>query len=224
MSLQPELIVLDVAGTTVSDPDFVGGCLKAALLAVDLRPSHEAINAIMGIPKPVAIRQLLAAAGRSDEGADEIHEDFRARMIEFYRTSPDVRQIDGAVDFFRKCRAAGIKVALDTGFSRDILDVILERLNWGPDLLDTTVTADEVAQGRPYPDLVFEAMRRCGVNSVEKVAKVGDTASDLNEGTAAGCGWVIGVTHGTHSREELVGHPHTDIVTGFDDLGKLFGF
>jgi phosphoglycolate phosphatase-like HAD superfamily hydrolase len=45
------------------------------------------------------------------------------------------------------------------------------------------------------------------------VAKVGDTAVDLNEGTNAGRGLVVAVATGGFTREQLAARPHTHIVT-----------
>src|SRR5436189_161649 len=79
----------------------------------------------------------------------------------------------------------------------------LARLGWMRDgLVDVTVSSDEVAQGRPAPDLIYRAMQRTGITEASRVAKVGDTPSDLQEGQAAGCGWIIGVTAGSHTQDE----------------------
>ena len=67
-------------------------------------------------------------------------------------------------------------------------------------------------RGRPFPDMIHEAMRRTGVHESWRVAKVGDTPSDLQEGAAAGCALIIGVTAGTHSASLLRVHPHTHLV------------
>ena len=48
--------------------------------------------------------------------------------------------------------------------------------------------------------MILKAMRDLGVSDAGRVAKVGDTPSDLEEGTAAGCGLVVGVTGGSHTR------------------------
>ncbi len=56
------LVVFDIAGTTVEDPDGVGGCLKAALSADGIAWEADSVNAIMGIPKPMAIQQLMELA------------------------------------------------------------------------------------------------------------------------------------------------------------------
>lgn len=219
------LVVFDIAGTTVEDPDGVGGCLKAALDAAGVPWDAEAVNAIMGIPKPVAIRVLMEQAGQSvePERVEAIHRDFQSRMIAYYQESPLVRETPGASDTFRVLRENGVKVALDTGFDRTIVDVLLTRLGWDAELVDATVTSDEVAHGRPHPDLVYRAMDLAGVSDPKRVAKVGDTPSDLQEGSAAGCGLVVGVTSGTHRAAQLEPHPHTHLVESVRDVPALLG-
>lgn len=208
------LVIFDIAGTTVKDPDGVGGCLKQALDNAGVPWTEPEVNAIMGTPKPVAIAELMELAGEAPDPArvDAIHEDFRARMIEYYRSDPAVEPYEDTVSTIEALRARGIKVALDTGFDRPIVDVLMERLGWSDEFLDATATSDEVAKGRPYPDLVYLLMERTGVTDPKEVAKVGDTPSDLGEGTSAGCGLVIGVTAGTHTEAELAVHPHTHLV------------
>jgi len=217
------LVIFDIAGTTVKDPDGVGSCLKAALTADGVPWEANEVNAIMGIPKPMAIASLLRTAGLPEDAARiaAIHEDFRARMIEYYRTEPSVEEIEGASEVFSELRKMGILVGLDTGFDRPIVDALLQRLGWDSSVVDVTVTSDEVAHGRPYPDLVFRAMELAGVTDIREVAKVGDTPSDLNEGTAAGCALVIGVTEGTHSYDQLVVHPHTHLVPNVRSVPAL---
>jgi len=213
-----ELVIMDLAGTTVEDPDGVGQALKAALTFAQVPWNADAVNAIMGIPKPVAIRQLW-----SEANPDQVPDDgFKTRIMNYYRTDPSVKEVSGATKVFHDLRASGIKVGLDTGFSRDIVDVLMHRLGWTHDLVDATVTSDEVPRGRPYPDLVFRVMELTGVQNVKHVAKVGDTPSDLGEGTAAGCGWVIGVTQGTHTEAQLKTHPHTHLLDSVRDLPEFF--
>ncbi len=225
MTILPELVVFDMAGTTVHDGDAVHRCLAEALAAAGINTTRSQINTVMGLPKPRAIEIVLQEQGHVDLATvDKIHADFVERMLKFYREDESVVEIAGATNVFTALRASGVKVALDTGFSRDIADAILERLGWNnPGLLDTTVTSDEVENGRPYPDMIFEAMERTGVNSTQSVMKVGDTPSDLNEGTSARCGWVIGVTGGSHTREELEACPFTHLIHTVAELPALLG-
>jgi phosphonatase-like hydrolase len=220
-----DLVVFDMAGTTVHDGDAVHACLQAALGAAGIRVGREAINAVMGLPKPVAIRCLVEAdapgAEASDRLVEALHDDFVHRMLGHYRSDPSVREVDGALQVFRELRARGIKVALDTGFSRQIVDVILSRLGWGGHVVDATVASDEVTRGRPHPDLVWRAMALTGVRDPGRVAKVGDTPADLQEGQAAGCGLVVGVTEGSHTEDELRPWPHTHLVPNVGALPAL---
>ena len=225
---QVQLIVFDMAGTTVHDEDFVHQALADALQAAGINTSRNEINEVMGYPKPVAIRTILESnnepANSLEERTSTIHADFLSRMNTFYQEHPAVREIEGASDTFKKLKNAGIKVALDTGFSRSTASIIIQRLGWAQaDLIDVSVTSDEVERGRPYPDMIRKAMDLTGITSMAAVAKVGDTPSDLQEGEQAGCALNIGVTYGSHTEAELKVHPHTHLVSDINDIPALLG-
>ena len=57
--MNPELIVIDLAGTTVNDNHDVHPALQNALAKYGALISLEDANTVMWIPKPVAIRTLL---------------------------------------------------------------------------------------------------------------------------------------------------------------------
>ena len=202
-----ELVVFDMAGTTVDDQGVVNRCFREALAAQGLIAEPEAVDAVMGLPKPEAFRILVGRsdlAGRLAGRLDAIHGDFVSRMVKFYAEDSSVREVPGSCALFGKLKAAGIKVGLDTGFSRDIADTILKRLDWiDGGVIDASVCSDEVAQGRPHPDMIVHLMSRLGVTDSKRVVKVGDAPADLDEGFAAGCRWVIGVTWGSHTRAQL---------------------
>ena len=190
------MVVFDMAGTTVWDgDDTVATSLVNAIRHAGTEVTIEDVDPVMGMPKPLAIRTLIAGKSGSEppqELVDRVHQDFQARIVEHYRTAPTVREIDGATEVFASLRALGILVTLDTGFDRTILDTIVERLGWA-DLLDATVSSDEVEHGRPAPDLIHLLMERLGINDPAEVAKIGDSESDLEEGVNAGCGLIAGV-------------------------------
>ncbi|MEN9225714.1 MAG: HAD hydrolase-like protein [Thermostichus sp. HHBFW_bins_43] len=218
------LVVFDMAGTTVKDNDDVSKALIAAFAQVGIPIGLTETNPVMGYPKPVAVRRLLQEhwpqpEAVSDDLVDKVHTLYLQAMIRFYQTDPDVQEAAGASETFTALKKQGIHVALDTGFDRATADVLLNRLGWQKHgLIDTSVTSDEVQQGRPYPDMIFEAMRRTGVKQVAQVAKVGDTPSDLQQGSCAGCRYVIGVTSGSHSAAALAQEPHTHLIEHLPEL------
>jgi phosphonatase-like hydrolase len=223
-----ELVVFDLAGTTVHDGDAVQHSFRAALAGRGISADPAEVNTVMGLPKPEAIRILLERFGpaapvpTSPENIDAIHEDFTRRMRHYYATDPAVREIPGAGATFAALRRAGVKVAVNTGFFRPVVEVLLGRLGWRcPAVIDADVASDEVPRGRPYPDMIRHLMERLGVPDAGRVAKVGDTGADLEEGTNAGCGLVIGVTTGSWSREQLRRCPHTHILDSVADVPAL---
>jgi 2-aminoethylphosphonate-pyruvate transaminase len=216
-----DLVVLDIAGTTLFDGDAVHRSLAETLALAGVAASRDAINRVMGMPKPHAIAALIELDRGTPPDAAELARlsaAFERSMINHYRTSSEVREAVGATDVMRRLRAAGVTVALDTGFGRAITDVILARLEWGVEVIDLTVSSDEVERGRPHPDMIVAAMNRAGIDDPLRVAKVGDTPADLLEGTRAGCRFVVGVTSGSHTAAELETQPHTHLITSLREL------
>ena len=223
-----ELIVFDLAGTTVKDNHDVHRALQNALAKYGAWISLEEANTVMGIPKPLAIRTLLNISDTfpgpiTEDIVQEIHHAFVVEMIRFYQEDPSVGEKDGVSETFRKLKERKLKVAIDTGFDRRITDSILQRLGWiQNNLIDASVTSDEVPRGRPYPDLIFKAMELTHVTDSKCVAKVGDTTSDLLEGNSAGCGWVIGVTTGAYTRTQLQQEKHTHLIENVHEVLEIF--
>jgi phosphonatase-like hydrolase len=224
---KPKLVVLDLAGTTVKDNCDVERVLQETLSAHNIQVDSIAVKEAMGYPKPVAIARLLMSVQawrHSDKLVASIHEDFISGMISFYQNDPDVGEKEGATATFEALKRAGIKIAVDTGFDRRITDHLLHRMGWLREkLVDFSITSDEVVQGRPFPDMIFRAMNMAGVSDPSAVAKVGDTASDILEGKAAGCGWIIGVTTGAFSRSDLELLQPTHLIESLDELLPIFG-
>lgn len=222
-----QLVVFDMAGTTVEDKDSVQKALQTALDKAGIEVSLAETVEVMGYPKPEAIRILLEKkledqAKITPEYIEEIHQYFVQDMVSYYEQSPEIREKKGVSDTFSLLRKHNIKVALDTGFSRPIADAIIDRLHW-KNKIDVSITSDEVENGRPYPDMIYKAMKKTGVEDVKKVAKVGDTASDMQQGMEAGCKYVIGVTTGNYSEEELKNYEHTHLIAQLPEILDILG-
>jgi phosphonatase-like hydrolase len=216
-----KLIVFDIAGTTVKDPGNVANSFIEAFRSEGFEVSEEEVNDVMGFRKIEAIESVLLERDvqLSDQLVNSIHENFIGSMISFYKNDLSIEAIPGAEDLFRYCKSKGIFIALNTGFSRDITDVILQRLNWkNSELLDLIVCSDEVPQGRPAPFMIRKIMEDLGVEHTSEVIKVGDTEVDVLEGRNAGCGLVVSVTTGALNREQLTVFGPDMII---DDLTEL---
>ena len=181
------------------------------------------IQSVRGRSKVDAIRELLAARRDAPVAEDEtqvVYDSFKRFLLDCYRTGP-LEPIAGATATFDWCRGEGIGVALTTGFDRELAALLVGRLNWD-EHIDTLVCNDDVAAGRPAPDLILTAMQRLKLVDVARVACVGDTVSDLQAGANAGVGFIIGVLSGAHTREQLQEAPHTALIASVAELPGLF--
>lgn len=216
-----KLVVFDIAGTTVKDDHDVSKAFQAALKKFGYEVPLDLINPLMGYEKTQAIRQILRLHEHNDakitsELVEKIHTEFVKQMINHYKTSPGIEPLPNVEETFAALHKKGIKVGINTGFSRDIADTIINRLEWKEKgLVDFVVGSDEVELGRPYPYMIRKMMFDCGILEGKEVAKVGDTEVDVREGQNVGCQYIIGVTTGIFTREQLEAYKPTHII---DDI------
>lgn len=198
-----KLIVFDIAGTTIQDDNAVNKAFLQAFQQFSLSPTSEQIDQVMGLAKPFAIKKILKEL-KDTTPVTEIHDQFLKNMIGHYSLDENVKEITGASETFEAMHKEGYKVALDTGFSRDITNLIIDKMDWvNKGLVDAVISSDQVQYGRPYPYMIFKLMETLNIQSVHDVVKVGDTVADICEGLNAGCETVIGVTSGSDTFETL---------------------
>ncbi|MDA0205181.1 MAG: phosphonatase-like hydrolase [Acidobacteria bacterium] len=214
-----DLVVFDMAGTTVQDNGEVPAAFASALAGYGIDVTPAQIRAVRGRSKRQALFQLLPPSPDREETADRLYESFKEHLAHRY-TSGGVRAIAGAEQAFQELREWGVRIALNTGFDRDTATLLLEALRWNDGRVDAVVCGDEVLQGRPAPYLIFHAMEASGAISPRRVAVVGDTTRDLQAGDNAGVRWNIGVLSGAHDKAMLEAVPHTLLLPSVAELAQ----
>ena len=216
----PKLVVCDMAGTTVEDRGEVPAAFEAALAEHAIHVTPEQVNAVRGASKRQAIRQLVPEGPDRAERAERAYTSFKEQLSQRFRAN--VRAISGAEQTFAWLQERGVRVALNTGFDRDITTLLVSALGWNQGRVDAIVCGDDVASGRPAPQLIFRCMEATSTNSVREVAVVGDTTLDLQAGQNAGVRWNIGVLSGAHQRSQLEEQPHTHLIASVADVPDVF--
>jgi phosphoglycolate phosphatase len=214
------LAVLDMAGTTVRDDGAVERAFVEALGGMgfdpdgaELRTHLEYVRATMGQSKIVVFRAVFDG---DEARAQEANTRFEAAFAGAVAGGA-IGPLPGAEDTLAALRDRGVQVCLTTGFSDETREQLLDALGWR-DRIDLALSPGEGIRGRPYPDLVFHAVMRLGIDGVQQVAVAGDTASDLVAGTAAGAAVVAGVLTGAHGRDQLEAAPHTHVLDSIEAL------
>ncbi|MBL1079024.1 phosphonatase-like hydrolase [Nocardia sp. 2] len=212
---------MDMAGTTVADGGLVLRAFEEAATAAGIPetgPEREGARQYvidtMGQSKIVVFRALLG----DEDRAQAANRAFEAAYDEFAATA--VAPIPGAAEAITALRTAGIKVALTTGFSRGTQDALLNALGWN-EIADLTLAPSDAGRGRPYPDLVLTALLRLGIDAVDRVAVLGDTASDIATGLAAGARIVAGTLTGAHDEAQLRAAGATHVVPSVTEFAQL---
>ena len=145
------------------------------------RYTPEAQQAMMGMSSHEWSRYLHETVGLR-EPPEVINAEVVRRMLARYAT--DLPVIPGAVETVDVLAAAGFRLALASSSNRELIDAVLRELEL-TGLFEVTVSSEEVARGKPAPDVYLEAARRLGVPPGRCVA-VEDSASGICAARAAG--------------------------------------
>jgi phosphonatase-like hydrolase len=219
-----KLVVFDIAGTTVKDDHNVSKAFKAALEKYNYHVPLEMINPLMGYEKNQAITQMLNLHEEDKSKitrdlVNDIHTEFVKQMIHFYQYEPGIEPLPNVEETFAALHDAGVLVGINTGFSKDIAETVVNRLQWREKgLIDFLVGSDEVELGRPHPFMMQKMMKEAGITDPLETAKVGDTEVDVREGQNVGSKYVIGVTTGIFTREELEEYHPTHIIDNIAEV------
>ena len=203
-----DAVIFDWAGTTV---DY--GCFAPVQAFIEtfksagVEPTMAETRAPMGMLKIDHIRAMLAGErikaewervhGRvPDEGdVQALYIPYEERLLSILNDFAEPKP--GVLETVSALRDAGAKIGSTTGYNDKMMAIVGPRaaeLGYRPDF---SITPDAVGgHGRPYPYMIFRNMEALGCSDVRRVAKVGDTVSDVREGLAAGV-ISIGVVEGS---------------------------
>ncbi|MEU6309493.1 HAD family phosphatase [Streptomyces sp. NPDC047014] len=110
-----------------------------------------------------------------------------AAYLELARTRTEV--FPQMRKFVERLRAEGVPLAVASGSSREAIEAVLAGTGLDA-LLTTLVSAEEVARGKPAPDVFLEAARRLGAEPADCVV-VEDAAPGARAAHAAGMGCIV---------------------------------
>ena len=109
--------------------------------------------------------------------------------------------LEGVVGSLRKMKEHGLKLAIASTYAHKRTVESLKTLRVAS-LFDAIVGPEDVARGKPSPDMIFEVLKRTGCRA-DGAVMVGDSVLDMKMGKNAGVKASIGVLTGVDGRKEL---------------------
>ena len=192
-------VILDLGGTLIdkySLSPLINLRKSFSLHGANL--SNELIFKDMGMGKKEHIKELsketsfrdqfLKNHGRPHTENDlcNIYDEFCDIQYSYLQNNLDI--IPETESAIRDLKEHNIKIGITTGFNKEQMDLCLNFLsNYGiyPDSAVSSSCIEGVI--RPNPDMIYENMRRLGIDNPDEVLKVDDTCVGIQEGHNVGC-------------------------------------
>ncbi|MDO8993471.1 MAG: HAD hydrolase-like protein [Bacteroidota bacterium] len=201
-----KMVVFDMAGTTVDEDNVVYKTLQEAIVQHSIAITlDEVLKHGAGKEKLQAIVDILEHTNHpsSSELVKQIYNYFIDKLTINYKTL-EIKALPNVEKVFKELIDRNIKVVLNTGYNRETAETLIKKLGWELSVdYDLLVTASDVKQNRPQPDMIISAMSELNISDPAGIIKVGDSAVDIFEGKNANCGLNIGITTGAQTREQL---------------------
>ena len=179
----PDAVVFDLDGVLVDSEQRWNEAREALVREAGGRWRDDAATAMMGMSSrewPAYLRDELGVP----LSLEEINLDVVRRMQDGYRAGLPL--LPGAGQAVRAL-AARWPLGLASSSNREIIDLVLEVAGLGS-LFRVTVSSEEVARGKPAPDVYVETARRLGVDPAGCVA-IEDSGNGVR--AAAGAGMAV---------------------------------
>jgi HAD superfamily hydrolase (TIGR01509 family) len=175
-----DAVVFDLDGVLIQSEEVWDDVREQFVRERGGRYDAEIQRAMMGMSSTEWSRYLHLHAGVPEE-PDAINAEVVRRMLAAYRDHLPL--IPGAVDAVRRL-AAHFPLGLASSSNRELIDTVLDVAGLAP-LFAATASSEEVARGKPAPDVYLEAARRLGVPP-ERCAAVEDSHGGIRSAKSAG--------------------------------------
>jgi HAD superfamily hydrolase (TIGR01509 family) len=175
-----DAVVFDMDGVIVDSEQVWDEVRQAYTREVGGTFTPAATRAMMGMSSPEWSRYMAEALGVPGP-PEKINADIVERMLERYGEAPPL--IPGAVEAVRRIGARW-PLAIASSSNPELIEVVL-RAAGIDSLFETAVSSEEVAHGKPAPDVYLEAARRLKVEPAQ-CAAVEDSHAGIRSAKAAG--------------------------------------
>lgn len=214
-----QAVLFDVIGTTVkeADPEIIPSCFQQAFDAHAVKVDLSVLKKNRGKDKRIMIREILYKQKQLLDLLEPIYRSFE-QILE--NNLHQFSEVEGAGGVFHFLKEKGVKVAVGTGLPEKVFQQIFEHLHWQRYAFDYVGTASSVGKSRPQPDMIFDMMRKTGIQEAYHILKIGDTMADIQEGKNAGAQTAV-VLAGTQDSSDLIAQGPDFVIKSLHDVKEI---
>jgi HAD superfamily hydrolase (TIGR01509 family) len=220
-SRQGPTLLFDLDGTLIDSVYQHILAWREALEQVGMLFSNAAIHRRIGMSGDLIVRSFVRDSGRK-LNLKEIEYLKKLHADAYKKREGEIRLLPGAHDLISVLSRESIPMAIGTSSRREDAQAPLDMLGVSRGI--TVVTADEVANAKPAPDLFLTCAERLGVD-IKHCMVVGDSTWDILAAQRART-LGVGLLSGGFSEDELlragayrVYRDPADLITHLDELG-----
>ena len=207
-----DAVVFDLDGVILDSEELWDEVREGLARERGGRWSEQAQADMMGMSSTEWSRYMHEVVGL-EETPEEINREVVRRMLDRYTS--DLPMIPGAAEAVQRL-AASWPLGIASSSNREVIDRVLEVSGLAP-LFEATVSSEEVARGKPAPDVYLEAARRLGVDPKRTVA-IEDSANGIRSANAAGMG-VVAIPNRAFPPPDDVLASASVVLDSIEDLG-----
>ena len=210
-----QCIVFDKDGTIFDTKSAAVGAFTRASKELNIEYLPDVLFGLVGIENEIICQKLLLA--QNSDIDPKIYGDLVHKYFTLYSEDGHL-MFGGMLDLFIDLKEKGVKMFVATGNNRYNTDKLLADNNL-VQYFDLVMTADDVARGKPNPEMLQVIADYCNIPK-QKMIMIGDSKQDIFMAQNFGCD-SVGVSWGMQPRDELLSSSPTFMVDNIDELRNI---
>jgi phosphonoacetaldehyde hydrolase len=229
-------VIFDWAGTTVDYGCFAPtGVFVEVFRQKGIEITLPEARGPMGMHKREHIREITKYPRIIDEwkkkhgvkctdgDIEEMFNNFIPLQLSVLENHSDI--IPELPEALKIIRSMEMKIGSTTGYNNEMMEILAPLAARQGYIPDSVVCATDVPAGRPAPWMAFRNAENLGIYPMHAIVKIGDTISDIEEGSNAGM-WSVGVVMSSNemglTQPEIDGLDKADLEKRIIEVRNIF--
>ena len=192
-----DAVIFDWAGTIIDYGSLATIiAIKKIFNKKNIKVTHYQIQKDMGVKKIIHLKKILNLKNVNKQWENNFGKKVNKKDLNILSKELDeellnqiekkTRFIKGFINAVKFLKSKKIKIGTTTGYSRTILNKILnitKKMGFTP---NAAVSVSDVKKGRPHGDMCLKNLKLLKLNEPKKCIKIDDSISGIKEGNNAG--------------------------------------